>query len=93
VAAVGTARQRVDKSRLGDDLRGEQDGEQPEIRGHGTERDIHPAPDEEERCEEGECDDAGALLFLTVLLVVAAHGEAEDEGGQDGVAVRRGIPT
>jgi hypothetical protein len=59
-----------------------------EVGEDGAERDVEAALDEEERCQEGEGDDAQPFLFFAVLLVVAAHDEAEHESRQHGVTVR-----
>ena len=87
MSSVGTPCKRVDEADLRQHLGNEQRGEQPEIREHGSERDVHPSFDEEEGREKGERDDTHPLLLLTMLLVVAAHHETEHERRQHGMSV------
>ena len=48
---------------------------------------YHPAFEEEERGEQGERDDPKPPRQLRVLVKDVREREAEDEGGEDGVAL------
>ena len=81
-------RERVHADELRHHLRGKEKRENADVRPDGAERHVHPTLEEEERSQEGKCDDAQSLLLLPMFDVVVREREPEDECGQNGMRVR-----